>query len=814
MIPPFAAMPSAGRMELVLLYRNCSGHPVTLQGVPDVHFFLSEAGAGNLEASGPAPVPPAFDFFTPGRPEDDRRAAPVVLAPGESAHVLLAYYDRGRHWLISSPAETRVKGNPSTCNAADVFTVNAPPFARLFRAPMQVCGNVYVSEYRRGNFTPGERISTEFLEGGPPDAPGAEITGPLVPSVALDRQTDIGLRACEAEDLDIGFDAPDLSIDPSSMVFHFRNIEARPCVTQPTPKVWFTDRQLHFADVQICLNCIDGQAVDLREGKLGVLLRPQDAAHVTLSFKAKSDQPSTCKGANGISFSAAEIYPTGPQTFASVYLGSRAIPICSRVDVSPVTLDSANDPPRPGSSGWVSLKLSSARSTYFDQEQISLHVEAEGPSSLLKLNDRGCLTFIQRSRSPDGFTRFDEVGAYASRCRVTTESFGLPDRKVEMDLDAGHLSRWSGRGEHATDVAYMAPPGQHEGAFLATSNTLHLTIADASLIPRNWGPQTKGVAVDVTLDKDTYELGEDVPLHLAVKNFAAEVAVYGAGFEMCNEIANVEVRDRADGLLVKRSDWGSPCAWSGPVLREGLAQYPLGQIVIQERTLRRDGWLPDYRGNFTVSATWTVYDCQVCNPQSTTPYAVAHSGPKAFRIIDSAHPQAASPLPDGILSPDLASRFEQVDTALGEKSALKDKTTGLKWLHLDITAGLSYNQVKAESAPGGRFAGWRYATLAELTEFFSHFDGAANGYSTDPKLEAQLQRNMGGPLAHPSNPGTGWHRSSSMALLDVPFDLGRGVFGYIADDSVGGSQIDPRLQGSSRENSGISGIGSYLVRPD
>src|SRR5208283_5176127 len=82
MIPPFSAMPSVGRMEIVLLYRNCSGHPVTLQGVPEIHFFLSEAGAGKLETSGPAPIWAAFDFFTPGRPEDDRLAAPVVLTPG------------------------------------------------------------------------------------------------------------------------------------------------------------------------------------------------------------------------------------------------------------------------------------------------------------------------------------------------------------------------------------------------------------------------------------------------------------------------------------------------------------------------------------------------------------------------------------------------------------------------------------------------------------------------------------------------------------------------------------------------------------
>ena len=165
MIPPFQAVRSTGLMKLVLLVRNCSGHQLSLQGVPEVHFFLSAAAAGNLEESGPAPVGIAFDYFTPGNPEDDRRAAPVILEAGQSAHILLAYFNQGVHIGGSVLPETRRKIAPSSCEDVDVLTLNVFAAVRAFRGQMHICGGVYVSEYRRGPFTSSERISAGFLNG-------------------------------------------------------------------------------------------------------------------------------------------------------------------------------------------------------------------------------------------------------------------------------------------------------------------------------------------------------------------------------------------------------------------------------------------------------------------------------------------------------------------------------------------------------------------------------------------------------------------------------------------------------------------------
>jgi hypothetical protein len=49
-----------------------------------------------------------------------------------------------------------------------------------------------------------------------------------------------------------------------------------------------------------------------------------------------------------------------------------------------------------------------------------------------------------------------------------------------------------------------------------------------------------------------------------------------------------------------------------------------------------------------------------------------------------------------------------------------DLVTGLEWLDLTLSAAMSYNQVSAEFGVGGLFEGFRYATKAEITTFWSN----------------------------------------------------------------------------------------------
>src|SRR3954464_7174623 len=39
---------------------------------------------------------------------------------------------------------------------------------------------------------------------------------------------------------------------------------------------------------------------------------------------------------------------------------------------------------------------------------------------------------------------------------------------------------------------------------------------DQNATPRDWGPETKGLAVSLVLDKDHFAIGEDIPLRMAL----------------------------------------------------------------------------------------------------------------------------------------------------------------------------------------------------------------------------------------------------------------------------------------------------------
>jgi hypothetical protein len=56
-----------------------------------------------------------------------------------------------------------------------------------------------------------------------------------------------------------------------------------------------------------------------------------------------------------------------------------------------------------------------------------------------------------------------------------------------------------------------------------------------------------------------------------------------------------------------------------------------------------------------------------------------------------------------------------VDSPLGQATAVLDTSTGLEWLKVSATAGATPDQIFAQIAPGGLLEGYRYATVNELT---------------------------------------------------------------------------------------------------
>ena len=58
------------------------------------------------------------------------------------------------------------------------------------------------------------------------------------------------------------------------------------------------------------------------------------------------------------------------------------------------------------------------------------------------------------------------------------------------------------------------------------------------------------------------------------------------------------------------------------------------------------------------------------------------------------------------------------DSFFGAGSVTRDDVSGLEWLDLSQSATLNYSTVSAALGVGGRFVGWRYASVAEVEGFW------------------------------------------------------------------------------------------------
>ena len=164
----------------------------------------------------------------------------------------------------------------------------------------------------------------------------------------------------------------------------------------------------------------------------------------------------------------------------------------------------------------------------------------------------------------------------------------------------------------------------------ASSNVLRIQLGDPSNISRKWGPRVKGIAADITLDKDTFRVGEDVPLHLAVENFDAPVPLYSWDpvWDPCMVIG-LEVEDRDGHVLTvsQRLPQLSVCTGHG----FGPRPVAQGKVISLERTLGREGWLPNQPGTYTVVITWApCFDprnqaSSAGRPADLKPYAVVRA---------------------------------------------------------------------------------------------------------------------------------------------------------------------------------------------
>jgi hypothetical protein len=142
------------------------------------------------------------------------------------------------------------------------------------------------------------------------------------------------------------------------------------------------------------------------------------------------------------------------------------------------------------------------------------------------------------------------------------------------------------------------------------------------------------------------------------------------------------------------------------------------------------------------------------------------------------------------------------DQRFGNGKLTLDTSTGLAWLDLPVTSGLSYHEVVAGCEPGGAFSGFRFATLEEVTSLLNQAGIPKPGQSwyAEPGGESEailtflnLVGATGSQDGHPEAGGiTGTGVGTSVyATLALDFSYYNGLPGYVVGNrSIGDSWGD------------------------
>lgn len=430
--------------------------------------------------------------------------------------------------------------------------------------------------------------------------------------------TTSGLRGCRGLELDTNLQIVNGPSNLFTVAFTLRNISDVACLldhgsygANGSPTI--PDRTAPNGKVFSLSSDSDNRVSRARPSSMAPLtLEPGKFAYMTISWKTKPlIETEPCIKPFAINWPALVVAPPLLK------------PLCSDVEVSEFTLGAFPNLINSGEAGWDGagkrlLRLTSDRSQYYRGERFFLHVSRDNADAIAPPADDACPTVYLRERSSDGRTLFraKSPSTFVTCHRPTVGPGVAASASAPGDWNSGFdlnpdfsdtLGNWDRLEEHSFQVFEVVAVPDDGAVRFVHSNVLRIRFVDASVISRKWGEHEKGLGVDLTLDKDTFGLGEDIPLHLAVENFDSAVPVYGSVVpdSLCGvgQFFTIEVRDAAGQTLpMGQRSHGNPSFQQSPgsVCLNTVSPYPKGKAVPYEATLGQEGWLPNRPGTYTV----------------------------------------------------------------------------------------------------------------------------------------------------------------------------------------------------------------------
>lgn len=246
--------------------------------------------------------------------------------------------------------------------------------------------------------------------------------------------------------------------------------------------------------------------------------------------------------------------------------------------------------------------LTSARSAYYIDEYFPLTISRKyvPPSGT---GSSPCPPVFLWHRSADGTVRVEEHAESSSEgCQTLDLNFRPNKVFFSSEWNSDEAKRLSNYGDQQLQAFQEVDREGDSHVHFMASEILHVQIdGSESTNLRNW-TRLKGLAADILLDRNTYKVGDDIPLHLAIANFDATAPIYSWDpvWDPCISV-QIEVLDSAGNRLTDLGRRGFPsCSGHG----FGPKLFEKGRIASLEWSLKEMGWLPKSPGDYTVAMNW------------------------------------------------------------------------------------------------------------------------------------------------------------------------------------------------------------------
>ena len=405
------------------------------------------------------------------------------------------------------------------------------------------------------------------------------------------------MQPCPQSALDITFEAAEYPDHTYALAMNKQNISAETCyLFTRSGGVWVTPNQAPDGSrIKVCYNCETRQQKSPTDR---VILAPGEFAHQMQSWKSiPPDASTSCVTATSMSWE-------GDRANGSIRLSSPSFlrPICSPL-VSTDNIAGRAFAVFKTSSRTPVIEWDNAPDTSYSLQNIPLRVKVKDPGDQLLLDKKSSCPrlFLRTPEVPtqrgDPTSDFFEDEIPNPTCTIESAASKRKPSAYAMEFDASAViaEDHENNGEFRFNVSALAEE-QGRYSLIGISKDFHLSMVNGKLLVRDWGPTTDGLAASLILDKESYQVGEEIPLHIALQNISSPSLITASNTPRW--FISVKLVDFDNQPVASTEE---------PITGNGAVCYHFyrGNITSVTMNLSWYGFRPQNPGLYKVVATWS-----------------------------------------------------------------------------------------------------------------------------------------------------------------------------------------------------------------